>query len=129
MTMAALSLTAGSAIAQTTQAKSPVRSEIAVTPDFTCPGASMCLFTGDNFNDNVTVLATSSNRGRWEAGEVNGQLARSANDNSNSIFFYYIYGNEFCAAPGKYIFPNAAWKFYIEYGVTSCAGAYVPPPP
>lgn len=97
----------------------------AVSPDFTCPGASICLFKNDDFTGEVLVCATNTCRGAWFSTTVGGVHAGSVNDNSNSVIVLGDVqdGIEVCLLPGRYKIDHSFGFFRVLFGVTSC-----PPP-
>jgi hypothetical protein len=119
----------------------------AQTPDFQCPMASVCAFSGTQFNDTHSSYGTSTHSNAWvipswvgfHNGNPNPKWINSINDNSGSIvwvaWFNTVTGwhNEKCFEPGKESDLNAgagadnfAAALYIEYGVISCLDGHKP---
>ena len=115
----------------------------AVSPDFTCPSATVCAFPNEDFTGNYpdwdgpATFFTNTFNGQWLSFSVHGAgnpNPGSVNDNSNSIMWVYNKdagpgsNNPFCVTPGKWALYHYYGWFYIEYGVTSC-GNYPTPLP
>lgn len=103
----------------------------AVSPDFTCPSATVCFFQNNDFTGLSFSCATDVCNGRWITITFNGVHPGSVNDNSQSIFFAADKqaGLEKCFEPGRYPLRHMYGFFFIEFGIHSCNGAHVPPGP
>lgn len=101
-----------------------------VSPDFTCPDRTVCLFQNDDFTGQVLTCATDVCRGAWFSTTVGGVHAGSMNDNSNSIVWVADKqaGVEKCFGPGRQPLDHMYGFFRAEFGVPSCPGT-VPPLP
>ncbi|HEY1352329.1 MAG TPA: hypothetical protein VGF67_22155 [Ktedonobacteraceae bacterium] len=75
--------------------------------------------------------ATSVCRAAWYSTTVGGQHAGSVFDNSQSIFWVADKqaGFEVCEPPGSYNLFHRYGYYRVEYEVTSCSNAYIPPLP
>jgi Peptidase inhibitor family I36 len=96
-----------------------------------CPSATVCFYLNDDYTGDSISCATDVCRGAWDSTHVDGQGAGSVDNNSNSIFFLddKADGLEYCELPGRYSLNHRFGYYYVEYGVSSCNGALVPPPP
>lgn len=104
---------------------------VSVSPDFTCPSRTICLFQNDDFTGAVLTCATDVCRGAWFSTTVGGVHAGSVNDNSNSILWTYDKQDNVlaCWEPGRHVLSHTYGFFRVAFGVTSCIGAPVPPLP
>jgi hypothetical protein len=98
---------------------------------FSCPSRSICFYQNEDGTGQSKSCLTRVCRGAWYSTTVGGQHAGSVFDNSNSIFWVANkqFGFEVCEAPGTYNLFHSYGYYWVEYGVTSCNGALVPPLP
>lgn len=113
------------------QARVTVQRPSAVPFAWTCASPDLCLYSNENGTGDSISYPTASNHGRWESTTVGGTHAGSLYDNSQSIV--YIDDKqadaEQCLNPGAWDLYHDYGYFWIEYGVHSCNGSTVPPPP
>jgi hypothetical protein len=142
---AALPLAATAATAQA--ASSPHGSATAqaagvkggVTPDFTCPDRTVCLFPNNDFTGNYpgwggpAQLPTDVDNGQWYSFNqvaASNPNPGSLNDNSGSIVWVYAKDANApaCLNPGRWVLSHSFGYFFIRFGIHSCTGQSVPRP-
>ena len=98
---------------------------------FSCPSRSICFYQNEDGTGQSKSCLTSVCRGAWYSTTVGGVHAGSVFDNSNSIFWVADKqaGVEYCLSPGAYNLFHSYGYYWVEYGVTSCRNAYIPPLP
>jgi hypothetical protein len=106
-----------------------------VAPAFTCPGRSVCLFSGDKLNGSVQLVPPNE-FGRWVPAVVatqNGKKvhAGSAHNNTKGIFWVYSITTKAreCIGSGKRPDLNHTYGWiYVKEHTPSCKGQSLPEP-
>lgn len=117
----------------------------AVSPLFTCPDRSICIYPNDDFTGNypggqpVILDPAGTTSGVWFSLDSIGASSPhpgSVNNNSGSSIWVYDHqapvvpgSNPWCLSPGKYVLDHAYGHFELFYSDSTCAHNYTRPLP
>jgi hypothetical protein len=115
-----------------------------ITPLFTCPDRTICLYPNDDFTGNygsdpVEIVPADTTSGVWFSFDSYGADSPhpgSLNNNSGSSIWVYDHqapveagSNPACLTPGKWILDHAYGHFELFYSDSTCAHNYTTPLP
>jgi Peptidase inhibitor family I36 len=116
-------------------APATVSSAAGTAKPFSCPGNTVCLFSGDNFNGGVTPI-TPPNFGHWRTAVVTNpsgdkEHPGSAHNNTKGIVWFYSITTKAreCVNAGKKPVLNHTYGWvFVQITATHCRGNKLPQP-
>src|SRR5262249_55831223 len=115
----------------------------AVSPDFTCPSRTICLFPNDDYTGNygsspVILVPAGTTSGVWCSFNTIGADSPhpgSMNNNSGSSIWVYDHqagpsaGNPVCLSKGRHVLDHSYGYFELFYSDSDCAHQFTRPLP